>query len=131
MKKMFLIFSHKLTNLQKEDASVSLGIKQFSNLPDDLQKKWSGISSKGELPVKELLKIIDWLIASSNKGDYVLVQGDFGATYYIVDYCLKNSLVPVYSTSERIYEFIYNQDDSVKNQHIFKHVCFRIYKPYI
>lgn len=131
MKKMLLIFSHELTDLQKKDATLYLGIEHFLSLPCDLQKNWSDVSPKGELPKKELQKIIDWIVGNSSKGDYLLVEGDFGATYYIVNYCLKNSLLPVYSTTNRIHDFEYRADGSVKNEHIFKHINFREYKDYI
>ncbi len=38
MKKMFLLFSHKLTQTQKDDAIKTLGIDEFVYLPENLQQ---------------------------------------------------------------------------------------------
>jgi len=38
MKKMFLVFSHSLTQSQREDAVSNFGIDEFVTLPDELKK---------------------------------------------------------------------------------------------
>ena len=43
MKKMFLLFSHKLTEIQREDAIKSLNIETFVSLPEKLQNYWSNV----------------------------------------------------------------------------------------
>lgn len=128
MTKLFLIFSHKLTVEQVRDAKESLGIDEFVSLPDNLQAIWSQVSPYSELPLTELNKIVDWLKFESNKGDYILVQGDFGATFYVVDFCLKNNLIPVYSTSRRISVEKNGNNNKIVKTNIFEHVTFRRYK---
>jgi len=41
--KMFLLFSHKLTDEQIKDAKSNLGVDEFVYLPDDLQNKFSNV----------------------------------------------------------------------------------------
>jgi len=61
-------------------------------------------------------------------GDFVLIQGEFGATYFTVDFCFQNNLIPIYATSKREYREEPQQDGSVVRVHRFKHVQFREYK---
>ncbi|MCB4205246.1 hypothetical protein LF845_09780 [Deferribacterales bacterium Es71-Z0220] len=128
MTKLFLLFSHKLTDKQITDAKESLGVEKFVYLPDDLQVIWSQVSPYSELPLIELNRIVDWLKFEANKGDYILVQGDFGATFYVVDFCLKNNLIPVYSTSRRISVEKNGNNGKIVKTNIFEHVTFRKYR---
>ena len=41
--KMFLLFSHSLTDEQKKDAIENLKVTKFISLPEQLQKLWSNI----------------------------------------------------------------------------------------
>ncbi len=43
MKKIALLFSHKLTPAQNEDIKTSLGAKKIYNLPLELQSIWSQV----------------------------------------------------------------------------------------
>ena len=127
MKKMFLIISHILTSEQKAEAREKYNITNFTSLPDELQTLWSQVPA--ELPSirKYIMPIKNWLATNANSGDIVLVQGDFGATFMIVDYCLDNNLLPVYATTKR------NVEETILNENIiskrkFSHVFFRLYE---
>lgn len=50
---------------------------------------------------KHLRPVFDWLLKEARPGDYLLVQGDFGAIYLTVSFALPHELVPVYATTER------------------------------
>ncbi|QSZ27546.1 hypothetical protein ACETAC_01070 [Aceticella autotrophica] len=127
-KKMFLIFSHQLTDSQKQDACLNLNISEFIYLPDNLQRKWSDISPYEETLALFLQDLLEWLKLNAKKDDYVLVQGDFGAVFLVVDFCFKNELVPVYSTTKRqiVNEHIIGRDVQVSR--MFSHVRFRKYE---
>jgi len=125
-KNFLLIFSHTLTDLQIEDAQ-SMNITSFVYLPEDLQNIWSNIRPDGDLPVSDLDRIVDWIDANSGEGDFALVQGDFGATYYIVNRCFEMGLVPVYSTTKRIASEENISASEVGRQSVFEHVDFRRY----
>jgi len=59
--------------------------------------------------------------------DFVLVQGDFGATYYMVNFSKTHGFTPLYSVNKRIAkEFI--EDGIVKKYSEFKHEFFREYE---
>jgi len=124
---LFLIFNHRITSLQEQDASQSLSVDRITDLPSDLKSIWEqippdlpGIDSYLE-PVKA------WLKNHSDKGDYVLIQGDFGACFIMVNFALEQGLIPVYSTTEREAVEEHGDDGSIKLTHHFKHHIFRRY----
>lgn len=129
MKNLFLLFSHHITEEQFQDARQSLGITDFIRLPEDLQKRFSNVPADLETIDEYLQPILDWIdeYCASHK-DYILIQGDFGATYFLVDYCKKrNYATPIYATTERKSVEEVQEDGSIKTQRIFKHKRFRLY----
>mgnify|MGYP000576647311 CR=1 FL=1 len=93
MKKMFLLFSHKLTQTQKDDAIKTLGIDEFVYLPENLQILFSNIPSDLNNLDEYLLPIKDFLKENSRFGDVVLIQGDFGAVYHMVNFSKNYKLL--------------------------------------
>lgn len=127
MPNLFLLFSHTLTPEQVKDANEVLDVGKIISLPLSLQEIWSNVDPVGELNTKPLDEIALWLKEHSSKGDFVLIQGEFGATHYLIEHCFNAGLIPIYATSRRIYEEIKNDDGTVERKHIFKHVNFRRY----
>ncbi|HPG36701.1 MAG TPA: CRISPR-associated protein Csx20 [bacterium] len=127
MSNLFLLFSHTLTPEQVKDANEVLGVEKIVSLPLSLQQMWSDINPVGELNTKPLEEILLWLKEHASKGDFVLIQGEFGATHYLIEHCFNVGIIPIYATSKRIYEEIRNGDGTVERKHIFKHVNFRRY----
>ena len=126
MKKMFLIFSHKLTSTQIEDAKQNLHIDEFIPLPKELQQIWSNIPPEIESLKKQLKPIRKFLKKNVTKDDYVLIQGDFGAVYEIVNLAKKLNAVAIYATTKR--EFSEKVvDGKVVKTSIFSHILFREY----
>jgi len=128
MNKMLLLFSHELTVDQREDADASLTINEFVPLSPDLQELWENIP-----PIKPMLSdylepFRRWIKENADWGDYVLIQGDFGAAYSMVSFAFSAGLIPIYATTER--ESIETQmpDGGVKLERIFKHRMFRRYE---
>jgi len=133
MSKLFLIFSHKLTAEQITDAQISLNATEFIYLPNDLQQIWSNISPYKEDITNDIQMIYRFVIQNDdseqkNKKNYILIQGDFGATYYLVNQFINTNIIPVYSTTERqVIEEKINENETKKTV-VFKHVKFRNYK---
>ena len=129
MPKLFLLFSHYVTDEQFEDAKRTLKITEFISLPKELQFIFSNVPADLETIDAYLQPILDWINEHcTDKNDYILVQGDFGATYFLVDYCKKNNYAtPIYATTERKSVEELQADGSIKTQRIFKHKRFRLY----
>jgi len=127
--KLLAVISHTLMEEQIEEVHNSLNVGSIVLMPEEIKSIWANISPFGPLPMDQIGKVVEWIRKESNEGDYVLIQGDFGATYYVVDYCIKNKRIPIYSTTKREVEE-YIRDGQVEIKRTFKHVNFRKYMPY-
>ncbi len=128
MPKMLLVFSHELTPEQIEDARTTLSINEFVPLPSDLQKLWQNIPP-GEPSITSYMEHFRRFIEyNAEKGDYALIQGDFGAVYIMVNVAFSLDLVPVYATSEREVVEKRVSDNTVRSERVFKHRIFRRYE---
>ncbi|MBN1546783.1 MAG: hypothetical protein JW902_09005, partial [Syntrophaceae bacterium] len=96
-------------------------------LPEDLQQIWSNIPP--DVPeIKTYLEPIEtWLSRQAQKDDYVLIQGDFGGCFLMVNFSLAHDLIPVYSTTERMAVEEGQPNGAVKVTHHFQHQIFRRY----
>jgi len=126
MKQLFLLLSHTLTDEQKTDARNSLHVERFVSLPCELQNLWSNIpENRYEIalylkPLKEYLKLY------AKKGDFILIQGDFGGVYDMVNFSKSIGLIPLHSTTKReISEQV--MGNTVKKTSTFRHVIYRRY----
>lgn len=128
MSVMFILMNHELVQSQKEDALKTLKIDSFVLPPKNLQNLWEQIPPDKENIADIIEPILKWLANHSNQGDYILVHGDFGATFIIVSWALQHKRIPVYSTTYRKYENKTNENGEVVNVHTFKHVMFRRYR---
>ncbi len=128
-KKLYLLFNHALTPEQIVNAEKSFGIKNRNiiKLPTNLIKLWQNIPPEIDLDISQYLIPLVTYFAQKSKGDYVLVQGDFGAVYYMVNILKQMGLVPVYATTERNIIEEKLSDNKMITKRVFKHVCFRRY----
>lgn len=127
MKKLILIFSHVLTDKQIEDARENFKIDEFIYLPKELQTKWS-LVPPDEKDISYITREVkEWLEKVATKEDYILVQGDFGATYDVVNYCRSKGLKAIYSTTNRRAKEVRAKDGKIELTHIFEHVMYREY----
>jgi hypothetical protein len=122
---MYLFFSHKLTQEQIEEAKKNLKIKEFIYLPDILQKKWSNVPPELE-NITEYARDFENFLENAKKGDYILIQGDFGLTCYLVNFSKNRGLIPVYATTKRISKDM-KKDGKIIKVSEFKHIKFRKY----
>lgn len=123
---MFLLFSHNLTQIQINDAKNNLGIEEFVSLNQDLQELWSNIPSELISLNEYLLPFRNFLVENSNFEDVVLIQGDFGAVYQMINFANDLGLKSVYATTTRLIEEIIVDEKTVKKS-IFEHRRFREY----
>jgi len=124
---LYLIFNHKVTRLQEEDANLSLGITNIVELPEVLKEMWRNIPPLLPEIADYLQPVKLWLRSHAQANDFVLIEGDFGACYLMVRFAVENGLVPVYSTTFREAEEEYGEDGSVRLVHRFEHRIFRRY----
>ncbi|MBN1969760.1 MAG: hypothetical protein JXR48_13560 [Candidatus Delongbacteria bacterium] len=126
IKKLIVIFNHgKLTEDQAYYAYDVLKIGEIIYMNEELKSIWSEIDPFED--VVNVEKIEEFLLKSSKPYDYVLVQGEFGATFKTVNFCLENERIAIYATTERVSREMRNDDGSVSKTSEFKFVRFREY----
>lgn len=127
MARLILCFNHTLTEEQRESAKRQLAITEFISPPEELQKLWADVPPHVNTLSPRLEPLLTWLDATAESGDYILIQGDFGACYLLVRHAMAKQLIPIYSTTGRQATERHLGDGSVRVEHIFKHVRFRLY----
>jgi len=125
MQKMFLFFSHKLTQEQIDDAK-KMGVKKFIYLPKDLQKLFSNVPPELESLDEYKKPFEEYLLKNAKKGDFVLLQGDFGLVCSLVGFCKRLGLIPIYATTKRVAIEKIIDGKTVKISK-FHHIRFRRY----
>ncbi len=129
MTKVFVLINHTLTQRQIAELKNSYGSDcKIVFPPDDIKAYWAQIPSLSYLENESILKNICWL-DEAKSNDVILVQGDFGATFMIVDFSLKKGLIPIQSVTKRI-ETEECEGEKIYRHYIFEHECFRVYKRY-
>ncbi len=128
MTSLFLIFNHKLTPEQENDAKVSLQINRIAEMPSHLKELWQQIPSDLSEINDYLTPFRDWLHAESVENDYALIQGDFGACFLMVDFAFEIGLIPIYATTRREVLEERLTDGNIKLTHQFRHQRFRKYE---
>lgn|SRR5690554_3649659 len=124
---LFLLFSHELTNQQKREAIEELGVEAIKYLPDSLKELWSQIPPEVPEVAVHLRPIKAWLEGKVKKGDYILIQGDFGATFIMVQWSFVKNCIPIYATTKRKVIEVYNNHEVITNR-VFEHIRFRPYE---
>jgi hypothetical protein len=128
MKKMILLFSHHLSEKQREAADCEYGIEFFLPLPEALQVLWANIPPTLESIEEVLTPFKKFISETVNDDDIVLIQGDFGAVYQMVNYCKNQNLTAIYATTKReVLEYRDEKGVEVKKSK-FEHVRFREYE---
>lgn len=128
MPDFFLLFNHQLTEIQAKAAVSQLEIRRIHTLPDDLQALWSQVPPDIPELAPYLSPVIRWLKIHASPLDHVLIQGDFGACYILVQEAFRLGLVPIYSTTQRKAIEEPGSEGAVRLTHEFKHVMFRKYE---
>ena len=125
MKKMLLLFSHKITSEQREEAKKELEVEEFISLPKKLQESWSNVKY-GEENNIQLEKIKNFINDNISENDIVLVQGEYGYTVEIVIFLKNKNIKAFYSTTKRESKDI-EENGKIKKISFFKHLIFKEY----
>ncbi len=81
---LFLLFNHCLTVPQETDARTSLGVDRIVLPPPEISRLWQEIPPESDELISYLAPIFSWLGNEAHPGNFVLIQGEFGATFLLV-----------------------------------------------
>jgi hypothetical protein len=129
MVKMFLLFSHKLTEDQVNEAKNVFQISEFVSLPEDLQRKWSNVPPEiDDVELENYAKQFTEFINENRTSqmDLVFLAGEPGLVHVIaskIHGC-------VYATTLQEKKEERQPDGSVKKISVFKHCRFRHFNRY-
>ncbi|MBD3824988.1 MAG: hypothetical protein IE916_10850, partial [Epsilonproteobacteria bacterium] len=126
MRDVYLLFSHSLSDVQKDELQKIWHVRESIHMPQELQKIWSNISPDLESLDELLAPVKSYLVSHAKKDDLVLIQGDFGAVYIMVNFAKSLGLTVVYATTKRIVQE-YEEDGKMVKKSIFEHRRFREY----
>jgi len=126
-RKIFLLFNHKFSSVQKIQAEEEFNVHQIIKMPARLKQLWQQVPAEPDVLENYLVPFRDWLGENAEKNDLILVQGDFGATYLMVNFAFEKGLIPVYATSVRNAVEKNLDDGNIKMEHIFSFCRFRQY----
>lgn len=127
IKKVLPILSHTLTENQILDLENNHGINEIVNLPNNLKEKWANIEPEGELDDNLADDIIQFIEDNTCEQDYILIQGEFGMTFYLVNSCFNLNRIPIYATSKRSVKEE-KEGNKIITKRVFEHVGFRKYR---
>lgn len=121
-KKVLALISHKILPEQEQELKNRFEIVDIKFLPENLQQIWSNVLYDDKY-YTNLNEIIDYMLSILNEEDYVIVQGNWGYVYKLVEEAKKNKIIPLYAFSVRD-----SSEDIINGEVVkitkFKHQCF-------
>lgn len=121
-KKVLALISHKILPEQEQELKNRFEIVDIKFLPENLQQIWSNVLYDDKY-YTNLNEMIDYMLSILNEEDYVIVQGNWGYVYKLVEEAKKNKIIPLYAFSVR------DSSEEIINGEVvkitkFKHQCF-------
>ena len=121
---LFILFNHTISPEQTREATETLGVTNIVVLSDS---GWASIDPHAETLMQSVAPYQAALAAQAVAGDYLFVQGEFGATYAMVRFALTLGVKPIYATTERRAAERF-EGGKLITTHVFEHVRFRAYE---
>ena len=128
MANVYCLLNHELTGKQIAELEEKYGASRILYPAPSLSESWAQVPVTQVLDKGCIWAATDWL-SSAKAGDVLVVQGEFGSTFMIVDYALNKGLVPLHAVSKRVAKE-QREGELVHRQYVFEHVCFRKYERY-
>lgn len=126
-KAFLLMLNHNLSPAQLSSARKEFGPCRPIEMPGPLRNLWQQVPADASALFPFLGPFRTWLEDTGRKEDFVIIQGDFGATFLMVNHALDQGMIPVYATTRRKAVETLLPDGSVKMEHVIKFCRFRTY----
>jgi hypothetical protein len=128
MRKCFCLLNHVLTQKQLAELLQKYNVSNIEYPPSAISDFWRQIPTTAQILKSYLQSITEWL-KLAEQGDLIIIQGEFGSTFALVDWALSKKIIPVYAVTKRV-ETEEKQGETVTRHYVFEHECFREYKKY-
>lgn len=127
MQKVFCLLNHSLTANQINELKTKFGTETIEYPPDSIKELWSNLPTTDKIIPETIDTIRNWLCSKNvKKNDVIILQGEAGYSFYLIDYALKKKLIPIHSVTKRIAKETID-GEIVKRFYVFEHICFRKY----
>lgn len=126
MRKLFVLTNHTVTAKQRANAVESLNVDTLVDLPPTLKQEWGTVPPELDSVCEYAAPFLDWLAANVADDDVVWVQGEWGVTVSVLDWCRARGVRCVYATTKREATEVHSAA-GVQMTHVFVHVRFRDY----
>lgn len=126
MNRIINITNHTMTAEQFKDAQLNLDVMEELALPENLRSLWGAVPPDADSVRDYVSPLLHWLSSVYEPSDIVWVQGEWGVTLSVVDWCRNRKIRCVYATTERVAQEIHSPN-GVQMSHVFRHVRFRNY----
>lgn len=125
MKKMFVAFSHQLTDAQTKDAAVSLNVKTFVYPSADIQKLISNIPDDMEARDVRALAWDVFNEAMENNCDYLFIAGQVELVHYALEQVKKSGYIQAINSITKRKSIETELNGVVTKTSVFEHVRWR------
>ena len=125
MKKMYVAFSHQLTDAQYKDAAVSLKVFNFVYPSADIQKLISNIPD--DMEARDV-RALAWNVvdeAMENDCDYLFIAGQVELVHYALERIKKNGYIQAINSITKRKSVEVEVNGVVTKTSIFEHVRWR------
>lgn len=130
MRKIFCLLNHILSERQVQELIGTYGDSSIEYPPDSIKNLWSNLPVDHKLSKQTASVIFEWLNQNSTgKNDIIILQGEAGYSFAIVDYALTHKFIPIHAVTKRVVQEVCN-GEKIQRTYIFEHICFRKYKYY-
>jgi hypothetical protein len=125
MKKMFVAFSHQLTDSQERDAAVFLNVRTFVYPSADIQKSISNIPD--DMDAREV-RALAWDVfneAMEADCEYIFIAGQMELVHYTLEKVKRNGYIQAVNSVTKRKSVEVEVNGVVTKTSIFEHVRWR------
>lgn len=126
-KNCMVMLSHNLLDEQICELRKDFKVNNIIYLENELKVAWANINPREEIDKNLIARFEKEIKNKTQIGDFVIIQGEWGITFKMVNICLSLGRIPIYATTERTVSEK-NIDGKVEIKKEFRHVMFRRYE---
>lgn len=124
------MLNHELTPMQIKELEHVFFVSCIVYPDNYLNSLWAGIPTVQALTADDLSPFTLWIDENSHSKDLIIIQGEFGASFFLIEYAFSKGLIPLHSVTKRVAHET-KEDETIIRTYTFQHICFRRYLRYL